>query len=215
MGELKIQHQQKMVLMGDSITDCGRFGTENALGTGYVNLFTKLIMTRYPARQITFLNKGIGGQRIVDLKERWTDDVIYHRPDYLSLLIGINDLHNFMFDEKNGVNPQVYEETYDYLLNRTRELLPKITLVLLDPFYISRENSGNTIRNRVLDLLPKYISVVHKMAKKYHTKLIETHKIFQIQLQYRDAETFCPEPVHPNQTGHLIIADALVNIFCK
>ena len=81
--------------------------------------------------------------------------------------------------------------------------------MLITPFYISTDTSGQTFRSQVTEFIPEYIGVVERMSKKYDTKLVRLHDLFQEHLKYRDSEAFCPEPVHPNRTGHLIIADAL------
>ena len=62
-----------------------------------------------------------------------------------------------------------------------------------------------------MNLLPQYIEVVERLAERFDARLVRLHDIFQRQLQYRDADTFCPEPVHPNQAGHLVIAQALMD----
>ena len=92
----------------------------------------------------------------------------------------------------------------------TREELGGIPIVLLTPFYISTERSSSTtLRGRVVDLLPAYIATVGAMSKKYDTQLLQLHDLFQRHLQFRDADNFCPEPVHPNHTGHTLMAQAL------
>ena len=63
----------------------------------------------------------------------------------------------------------------------------------------------------MLELLPQYIEVVERLAERFDARLVRLQDIFQRQLQYRDADTFCPEPVHPNQAGHLVIAQALMD----
>lgn len=209
MGDLWIEDGQLVLFIGDSITDCGRRGTEAPLGNGYVRIFTELVTARWPERRINYINKGIGGHKITDLKERWRDDVLYHRPQVLSLKIGINDLHSHLRGVDGGVSPELFARTYAELMELTqRELNCKF--VLLTPFYISNDRSGQTFRSQVLDLIPRYIDTVEKMSAQYGTRLVRLHEHFQQQLKHRDAETFCPEPVHPNHTGHLVIAQALL-----
>ena len=65
--------------------------------------------------------------------------------------------------------------------------------------------------SQVLELLPQYIEVVKQLAERFDARLVRLQDVFQRQLQYRDADTFCPEPVHPNQAGHLVIAQALID----
>ena len=198
-----------MLFIGDSITDCGRRGAEAPLGSGYVSLFSELATARYPDRQIRYINKGIGGNKITDLSERWRDDVLFHKPDKLSIKIGINDLHSHLRGVEGGVSPELFAELYDGVLALTKAELA-CPVVLISPFYISRDNSGQTFRSQVLELLPRYIETVEALSAKYETKLVRLHDIFQRHLEHRDADVFCPEPVHPNRAGHLVIADAVV-----
>ena len=81
-----------------------------------------------------------------------------------------------------------------------------------DAFYISRDRSGQTSRSQVLELLPRYIEAVEVLSEKYGTRLVRLQEVFARQLEYRDADAFCPEPVHPNRAGHLVIAEALMGV---
>jgi lysophospholipase L1-like esterase len=211
MGKLCIQDGQKILFIGDSITDCGRRDSATPLGNGYVNYFTQLVMARYPERKIDYINTGIGGNKITDLKARWDEDAMDHKPDWLSIKIGINDLHSYLGDPNNGVSPELFAELYDYLLSETKKKLD-CKIVLIDPFYISTDTSIESFQSKVLEILPKYIDTVHKMSEKYGTKLVKLQDMFQNQLKYRDASTFCPEPVHPNFVGHLIMAVKVLKV---
>ena len=198
-----------VLFIGDSITDCGRRGEAAPLGSGYVSMFTELVTARYPERGIRWINKGIGGNRITDMKERWRDDVLYHKPDRLSVKIGINDLHSYLRGGADGVSPEIFAEVFDELMQLTQAELG-CPVVLITPFYISIDRSGQTFRSQVMDIIPRYIETVEKMSAKYQTRLVNLHEVFQEQLKHRDADTFCPEPVHPHHTGHLIMAHALL-----
>jgi lysophospholipase L1-like esterase len=208
---LKIRNGETILFIGDSITDCGRRDVAKPLGNGYVKLFADLALMREPAKEIRIINKGIGGDRVTGLRQRWTDDVLWHRPDWLSVKIGINDLHSALGGDPNGVSPRVYEDCYDEILARTRKALPRCRVLLIDPFYISAETAKTSIRREVLDRIPSYTRIVHAMSQRYKTRLVKTHDIFQKLLRHCDADTFCPEPVHPHLTGHLVIAESVYN----
>ena len=211
MSDFWIKDGETMLFIGDSITDCGRRGAEAPLGSGYVSLFSELATVRYPDRQIRYINKGIGGNKITDLSERWRDDVLFHKPDRLSIKIGINDLHSHLRDADGGVSPELFAERYDGVLALTKQELG-CPLVLISPFYISRDNSRQTLRSQVLELLPRYIETVEALSEKYGARIVRSHEIFQRHLQFRDAEVFCPEPVHPNRVGHLVIAEEVMKV---
>lgn len=212
MGDFPVLDGQLFLFQGDSITDCGRRAASAPFGGGYPSIFIERMTAAFPERKVRYINKGISGDRVTGLRDRWEDDVIRHRPDWVSILIGINDLHGFLRDPANGVSVETYRERYDSILATTREKTGA-NLLLLDPFYISLDReTGQSFRSTVLDIIPQYIAVVHEMAAKYNACHLKTHELFQQHLQYREAEAFCPEPVHPNHTGHMVIADAMMRV---
>ncbi len=203
-----IQDGQTVVLIGDSITDCGRRDASFPFGSGYVKMVIDLITARYPDRKIRYINEGIGGDVSIGLRGRWHDDVLVHNPDWLSVMIGINDIHRtFSPNEADRVPVEMYRDAYDHCLARTAEETDA-RIILMDPFYISQESDQISLRAQVLELIPQYIAVVREMAEKYNALHVPLHDIFQEQLKYRPADTFCPEPVHPFPGGHLIMAHA-------
>lgn len=206
MGDFLLQDGQTYLFQGDSITDCGRRDSAAPYGAGYAALFRELAMALYPDRAITFINKGIGGHTTRDLKERWDDDTIRHQPDWLSILVGINDIHRWLFnpDPAAKISPEEFADNYDWLLTRTKSETDA-RVILLEPFYISL-SSCDTQRKLVLDHLPAYIRVVRDLGAKHGAVLVPMHDIYQAHLVYCDADHFCPEPVHPNRGGHLVMA---------
>lgn len=206
---MKIKSGETILFTGDSITDCGRRAAAAPLGNGYVKLFTDMVTIREPETAITVINKGIGGDVVTGLQTRWHDDVLRNSPDWLSIKIGINDLHRTLRQSPEPVPPELYREAYEDILSRTRSALPECRLLLIDPFYISTENSPTSFRSTVLKVIPEYIDIVHDLSRKYETLLVKTHEVFQQLLKTHEPDIFCPEPVHPNLTGHLVIAEAV------
>jgi lysophospholipase L1-like esterase len=209
MSDFWIQDGETMLFIGDSITDCGRYAAAPPLGNGYVRFFADLVTARYPERKIRWMNRGIGGHRVTNLRDRWQDDVLYHKPDRLAVKIGINDLHSHLLKMPDAVDPERFRKVYDEVLDLTRRELD-CPVLLITPFYISTETRGDTVRGQVLDLLERYIDTVVAMSEKYDTRLVRLQDVFRKQLQHRDPDAFCPEPVHPNGTGHLVIAQAIL-----
>ncbi|MDD5484243.1 MAG: SGNH/GDSL hydrolase family protein [Kiritimatiellae bacterium] len=210
----RIKNGDKILFIGDSITDCGRRGAERPLGNGYVKIFNDFLISCEPEKRVEIINKGIGGDRVPGLLSRWGDDVLRHKPDWLSIKIGINDLYTHLRDPASGVSPEKFEEDYRKILRRTRRELPRCKILLIQPFYITRETSRDSFRRQVLDILPQYLKIVARMSGEYKTRLLKTHAMFQKLLKYYEPDTFCNEPVHPNLTGHVAIASAVYDIFC-
>ena len=142
MGDFWVADNETMLFIGDSITDCGRRGAEMSLGSGNVRMVTELTTARYPDCDIKYINKGIGGNRITNLKDRWQDDVFYHSPDKLSIKIGIDDLHSHL-GAADGVSPKQFGSIYDELLEKTVFKL-NCPVLLVTPFYVSTDRSGQT-----------------------------------------------------------------------
>ncbi|MCE9590368.1 MAG: SGNH/GDSL hydrolase family protein [Planctomycetes bacterium] len=202
-----IKPTQTVLFIGDSITDCGRRGGASApLGDGYVRMASELIVAKYPAHRLNLLNRGISGNTVRDLHDRWSDDVIAHKPDWLSIKIGINDLHRWHNNVAGAsVSPKEFAELYDAILARVKKET-RANVVLVDPFYLSTDTYPGTPRAIIMEKLPLYIKTVHKMVKKYKTRHVKTHEVYQKILKHHNPESLCPEPVHPYASGHIVIA---------
>ena len=201
-----IEAGSKVLFTGDSITDAGRRTDRAPLGGGYVKAVNDLIMAKYPEHGLEIVNTGISGHTVRDLAGRWTDDVIKHQPDWLSIMIGINDVHRWMANlEGQSVSAAEYEPLYREILDRTKAST-QAKIVLIEPFYISRDDYPGSHRQRVLEHLTEYRAIAAKLAQEYGTYYVPFHSLFQNLLGHYAPDEFCPEPVHPNGTGHLVMA---------
>ena len=84
--------------------------------------------------------------------------------------------------------------------------------MLITPFYLSTDRTAGSLESRVLGLLPEYIAIVETMSRKHQTRLVNVNNVFQEQLRYREPSDFAPEPVHPHRAGHMVIANALMEL---
>jgi acyl-CoA thioesterase-1 len=202
-----IQPGQTVLFTGDSITDCGRRAEHRPLGAGYVRMAVDLINARYPDNGCTFINTGIGGNIVRDLFDRWTDDCIRYRPDWLSIMVGINDHHRWLGGTPGMYDAAGFEDIYRQILARARAETGA-RLVLMTPFYMSTAapDESHGWRGRVMQTLPAYIEATGKLAGEFGALLVKPHEMFQRQLALHAGDEFCNEPVHPNATGHLLIA---------
>lgn len=207
----KITDGAKIIFIGDSITDCGRRDPAYApLGRGYVKLFSDIMIVKHPELTLDIINRGIGGDSIDNLLTRWHDDVMTQNPDFLSVKIGINDLHKHMNNKDFAfLTIDEFKRIYARLLELTVEKFPDCKLLLISPFYISRDSIEGSLRKKVLDILPEYINAVKELSQQFNTDFIDLHELFQKQLEYKHPDTYCQEPVHPNPVGHLLMAEAV------
>ena len=123
------------VFQGDSITDVGRARDNDInIGLGYPFLFAAKMGRDYP-EEYAYLNRGISGNRIVDLYARIKSDIINLKPDYLSILIGVNDVWH-EFSRHNGVDAEKYEKIYSMLIEEVKQALPDIKIIIMEPFLL-------------------------------------------------------------------------------
>lgn len=214
MPDFQVRSDQLFLCFGDSITDCGRRGLNAPLGTGYVSLFKEMVTARHPESAMRYLNRGISGDTVIELRNRLAEDVLAEQPDWLTILIGINDLGHHVVQKPTIVPPDLYENTYREILRRVREET-RARVVLMEPFFLSHETDRETVPGKMAALLPEYLAVVKKMAQEFQTLHVLLQAVFEKHLKRRSFSEFAPEPVHPARPGHMVIAQALYDILCR
>jgi len=205
---LALKSGQRFLFQGDSITDAGRREDPRGWGSGYAAILPGLVCARAAELDIEYLNRGISGDTTAELEARWEQDCIELRPDWMSVLIGINDCHRYLFEDRQETGPEPYAQRLESLLQRATDATG-CSLILLEPFYWTLPPGTDEQQRRVSALLPEYIATVHQLAEQFQARLVRLHEIGQQVLQSHPAEVLCPEPVHPNTTGHGLIAYAL------
>ena len=105
------------------------------MGHGYQFIIASKLWYELPKKDLHFFNRGISGNTITDLAARWNEDAIALKPDILSILIGINDTERFFRGDQN-FSAEQYEKNYDELLQKTKQELPNVHLVLCEPFIL-------------------------------------------------------------------------------
>lgn len=206
-----IENKNTLIFIGDSITDCGRnreTGTmPDSLGDGYVNIVNNLIYSTDPSCGIKVVNMGISGDTIRHLKERWQDDLIDKRPDYVCIMIGVNDVwrkFDHYLNPENCVELDEYKETYIELIEKTINNVKGI--ILMTPFFLET-NKYDAFRA----YLDKYGMIVKELSEKYNTILVDTQAVFDDYLKNVYSMSIASDRVHPNQIGHTVIAKAVLN----
>ena len=209
---MKLAPQSKLVFIGDSITDCERTrpigeGLFNGIGKSYVSLVEGFLTAIHPADAIRLVNMGTSGDTVLDLKERWKTDALDLKPDWLSIMIGVNDVWR-QFDlprqKEIHVSPKVYEKTLLELASMTR---PKLKgLIIMAPFYLE-PNREDPMRKR----MDQYGAICKKIARKSDAIFIDTQAVFDDLLTHMHANAIAWDRVHPNTIGHSVIARAFLN----
>ena len=201
---------QTLLFIGDSITDCGRdrpVGQRwNSLGEGYVSFVDSMLGATMPETPVRVLNTGISGNRVTDLEARWQSDVLDLEPNWLSLMIGINDVWR-QFDAEPGaeqVEPEQYELVYRSVLAKTRPQLDG--LVLMTPYFLET-NREDPMRVK----MDAYGAITKKLAADFDAISVDTQAAFDHYLAHQPTQSLCADRVHPNGVGHMILARAFLS----
>lgn len=199
-----------LLFIGDSVTDCGRArpvgnGSPAALGHGYVALVDAALRARHPGQPPEVTNMGVGGDTTRDLLKRWETDVLALRPDWLSVMIGINDVWRY-FDpvrKPEAVPPDEFRKNLAGLIART---VPRPRrLVLMAPFYIEADR-GEPMRAR----MDAFGAIVADLARQHGATLVDTQAAFDRALQQHAVRDLAPDQVHPTPLGHQVLAQAFL-----
>lgn len=204
----------KILFLGDSITDMGRnreaeIGSVWSYGAGYPYVVKSELSRKNPL-QYEIINRGIGGDRIVDLYARIKSDVWNHKPDLLSILVGVNDVwHEVCW--QNGVELERFEKIYSMLIEDTLKVLPNLKIVLLEPFVLK----GSATEEKYDGFLAvrEYAKVVKKIADKYGLYFIPLQQKLDDYSKKYGVEQYLYDGVHPNVAGATLIADEWVRFF--
>ena len=203
----------KILFQGDSITDCGWGREDGTLGNGYAVMAAGRLEFEEPGKHIC-LNRGVSGNRIVDIYARAKSDIWNLKPDYMSLLVGVNDVWHELEDEHNGVDAQRFDRIYRMLLDDTLERLPALQIVLMEP-YVMRGIS--TVKNNWWDTfyceVTKRSQVVRKIAEDYRLPMIPLWDLLNDACKLAPADFWLRDGVHPTEAGHALIADAWLKMY--
>ena len=194
-----------ILFQGDSITDAGRNYKENdSLGNGYVMMVAGWLSALHPDTHLTFLNRGMSGNRVKDLKNRWQKDCVDLQPNIISILIGINDvLTKYVWSASTPI--ESFESDYRAILEQTRKFL-NVQNVIVEPFLLHVKKEQIDLRE---DLNPK-IESIERLSKEFDTILVPLDAIFNEASKKREPTFWARDGIHPTLSGHALIAQSWI-----
>ncbi|RLQ96310.1 SGNH/GDSL hydrolase family protein [Falsibacillus albus] len=192
----------RLLFIGDSITESGRFQDGDGIGNGYVRMIRNYLIAEYGVLELEVLNKGVSANRVTDLAERWKEDVIAMKPDWVSISIGINDVWRQLDSPYiDQVSVEKFEAIYRGLLRETQEKTCA-GLILMEPTVIMENihSPGNK-------MLKGYTSSIHKLANEYNAILIPTHQKFLKRISKNEELQLTTDGVHMTKDGNRLMAE--------
>lgn len=198
---IPLESSARWVLIGDSITDCGRRTCPENIGSGYPRLIRDWLLSAWPQQVPQIINTGISGNKVPDLQARWEEDVLAHTPSLVSIKIGINDVWHGLGGKNNGTALPDFVEGYERLISRLKEKQQDVTLVLCEPSVIwpPAPEEGNQV-------LQPYVEAVRTLASKHNALCVPLHTAFERAKALRPDVSWAPDGVHPSSSGHMLIA---------
>lgn len=206
-----IENNSTLLLYGDSVTDMGRKpegeGLFEAIGVGYPADICSLLSINYPESRIRVINKGVSGNTSRDLVERFDADVLPYKPEYLSILIGINDVWR-QFDSPLMVelacSPEEYERNLENIIARSKDFVKK--LILITPYYME-PNRNDSMRAR----MNEYGAIVKKLAEKHDAVFVDMQAAWDRLFSHYHSAMIAWDRIHPNSIGGMYVAQTILD----
>ena len=194
----------RILFQGDSITDADRNRTDHTrLGRGYPLLVEAALSLSEPNEHV-FMNRGISGNRIVDVYARIKCDIINLKPDVMSILIGVNDVWHELGDSPNGVDADKFFKIYSMLIEEIKEALPNIKIMILEPFVLQACSTTEHWEFFSTEVA-KRAEMAKKVAEKFDLPFIPLQEGFDALAKQVPNSYWLGDGVHPTPKGHEFI----------
>ncbi|MEO6524402.1 MAG: SGNH/GDSL hydrolase family protein [Mucilaginibacter sp.] len=212
--KISLDKNDVILFQGDSITEWGRtigdtnINTYNSLGSSYPFATASSLLAQYPAKNLKFYNRGISGNKVPQLADRWDADCLALKPNVLSILVGVNDHWHKLNGQYAGTIDD-YRNGYKALLERTKQALPNVKLVIGEPFAFTGIKYVNQ------SWYPKFNEfrlVAREMADSFHATFIPYQSIFDDALKLAPAVYWSIDGVHPTVAGAGLMARSWLEI---
>ena len=202
----------KILFFGDSITDARRARESDfndRFGSGYVMQVAGELFLENPVKY-EIINRGIGGERIVDLYARVKKDVWNEKPDVLTILEGVNDISHEVW-EQNGVETERWERTYRTLLEETLERLPGVKIIIGEPFVFEGEISNKDFAEYTK--IRERAQILKKIAKEMQLHYLPLQNVLDEKVERYGVEVVTKDGLHPTVYASKIIAEEWLKLF--
>lgn len=209
-AKITLKKDAVVLFQGDSITDAGRkrdeseYNNTGALGHGYAFLAAAGLLEKYADKNLKIYNKGISGNKVYQLAERWDADCLDIKPDVLSILIGVNDFWHTLGGKYEGTI-KTYRDDFKALLDRTKQKLPDVKLIIGEPFAV---NGVKAVDAKWYPAFDAYRQAARELATSYGAVFIPYQSIFDKAMKTAPGVYWTGDGVHPSIAGGMLMAHA-------
>ena len=198
-----------ILFQGDSITDAGRnrkdedkANDQGMLGHGYPLFAAASLLAKYAGENLEIYNRGISGNKVFQLAERWDKDCLDLKPDVVSILIGVNDYWHKVNNQYDGTI-ETYKTDYRALIARTLKELPQTKIVICEPFLI---HGGAALDDTWKPEFKAYREAAKTIADEFKATFIPFQSVFNEALKKAPAAYWGADGVHPSLAGNQLMA---------
>ncbi|MDR0430709.1 MAG: SGNH/GDSL hydrolase family protein [Tannerellaceae bacterium] len=209
-SKITLKKDAVILMQGDSITDAGRThgnnscNTQEQLGFGYSLYIATQLLAKYANKQLKIYNRGISGNKVFELRDRWEMECLAFQPDVLSILIGVNDYWHTLGGGYKGT-AEIYENDYRALLKYTKEKSPNTQFVICEPFALT---GGSAIENeRWFPMFDEYRTIAKKLASEFKAVFVPFQSGFDAAMKQAPARYWAYDGVHPGLPGRQLMAN--------
>lgn len=210
VNKISLDAQDVILFQGDSITDAGRnkedqsLNTHQALGSGYALLAGAALLCEHAEKELKIYNKGISGNKVYQLSERWESDALNLKPDVLSVLIGVNDFWHTLTNNYKGT-VETYRDDFKKLLDRTKQQFPEVKLIIGEPFAVKGVKAVDDTWYPAFDA---YRKAAREIADSFDAVFIPYQSIFDKAQKSAPGSYWTYDGVHPSLAGNELMAQA-------
>lgn len=208
--KISLETNDVILFQGDSITDANRDKKQNlvnnaaCMGSGYALLAGSDLLLRNPEKNLQLYNKGISGDKVYQLADRWNDECISLKPNVLSILIGVND---YWAVKKHGYTGTIetYRNDYKKLLDRTKQALPDVKIIIGEPYAVK---GVKEVDDSWYPKFDEFRMAARELAVQFDTGFIPYQAVFDKALESAPGNYWTIDGVHPSIAGINLMAQA-------
>lgn len=203
-----------VLFQGDSITDAGRNKQQElpnnpwSFGVGYANHIGSWLLEEMPGKDLTIYNRGISGNKVFQLADRWEKDCLDLNPNVLSILIGVNDYWHFRNGNYDGT-PEIYEKDFRKLLSRTIEALPDLKLLICQPFILT---GTSAVDDSWVEPFSAYQVIAKKISAEFGAIWVPFQEAFDRAIETAPPTYWAGDGVHPSMAGAQLMAKSWLEV---